>query len=133
MQVRAQFTGNVTNEPEVRKIGAKETPLKELRVAVNHDRKNKETGEYEKTGDVTWVSVKLWGDRANEDFRKGDLIEFDGTIVEKHFQKRDDTEGRGLESDYIATLTVKYRKDGNNAPAATQGAFVPAGADTPWS
>lgn len=118
MQVKVQFTGNVTNEPEVKTIGAKNTALKELRIAVNHDRKNKDTGEYEKTGDTTWIAVKLWGDRANEDFQKGDLIEYDGTIVEKHFEKRDGTEGRQLESDWVNTLTVKYRKDG--APAAAE-------------
>jgi single-stranded DNA-binding protein len=117
MQLKAQFTGNITNEPVVREIGAKKTPLKELVVAINHDKKNKDTGEYERTGDTTWVTVKLWGERANEDFGKGDLVEFDGTIVEKHFQRKDGTEGRRLESDYVASVVVKYSK---NASVAAQ-------------
>ena len=118
MQVKAQFTANVTNAPEIREVGAKNTPLKELNLAINHDKKNKDTGEYERTGDTTWVTVKLWGDRASEDYRKGDLVEFDGTIVEKAFTRKDGTEGRRLESDYVGSLVVKFRKDG--APIASE-------------
>jgi len=117
MQVRAQFTGNVTNVPEIKQVGAKNTPLKELNIAVNHDKKNKDTGEYEKTGDTTWVTVKLWGEAASQEIGKGDLVEFDGTIVEKAFTRKDNTEGRRLESDYVATLVVKYSK---NASVAAQ-------------
>ena len=119
MQLRATFTGNVTNEPTVQAIGQKQTPLKELVVAINHDRKNRDTGEYEQTGDTTWITVKLWGERADLDFQKGDLVEFEGTLVEKHFTKRDGTEGRRLESDYVESVTVKYRKDGATAPKAS--------------
>ncbi len=115
MQVRAQFTGNVTNEPQVREVGDKKTRLLELNIAVNHDKKNKDTGEYERTGDTTWVTVKLWGDRANASYGKGDLVEFDGTIVEKHFTRKDGTEGRRLESDYVEVLNVKYSKGGSAA------------------
>ncbi len=118
MQVKAQFTANVTNAPEIREVGAKNTPLKELNLAVNHDKKNKDTGEYERTGDTTWVTVKLWGDRASEDYRKGDLVEFDGTIIEKAFTRKDGTEGRRLESDYVGSIVVKFRKDG--APVASE-------------
>lgn len=111
MQLKAQFTGNVTNVPEVREIGAKNTPLKELVIAINHDKKNRDTGAYEPTGDTSWVRVKLWGDRADEDFQKNDLVEFSGTLVEKNFTKKDGTDGRALESDWVESLTVKYRKD----------------------
>lgn len=114
MQLKAEFTGNVTNEPTIREVGAKNTPLKELNVAINHDKKNKDTGEYERTGDTTWVTIKLWGDKASEDFRKGDLVSYDGTIVEKTFTRKDGTEGRRLESDYVGDLEVKYRKGGTS-------------------
>jgi len=118
MQVKVQFTGNVTNEPIIREIGAKNTPLKELVVAVNHDKKNKDTGEYERTGDTTWITVKLWGDRASEVFSKGDLVEYEGTIIEKAFTRKDGTEGRRLESDYVASLTIKYSKSAATASVA---------------
>ena len=120
MQLKAQFTGNITNEPIVREIGAKNTPLKELVVAINHDKKNKDTGEYERTGDTTWVTVKLWGERASEDFGKGDLVEYEGTVVEKAFTRKDGTEGRRLESDYVGSVVVKYRKNGSATAAASE-------------
>jgi len=117
MQVRAQFTGNVTNVPELKTVGAKNTPLKELNIAINHDKKNRDTGEYEKTGDTTWITVKLWGEAASQEFGKGDLVEYDGTIVEKQFTRKDGTEGRRLESDYVASVVVKYSKNGSAATA----------------
>lgn len=117
MQWRSQFTGNITNEPTIREVGAKNTPLKELNVAINHDKKNKDTGEYERTGDTSWVTIKLWGDSASQQFGKGDMIEFDGTVVEKHFTRKDGTEGRRVESDYVAELVVKFAK---NAAQSTE-------------
>lgn len=109
MQLKAEFTGNVTNEPEVQLIGAKETPLQELRVAINHDRKNKDTGEYEKTGDVTWVTVKLWGSLAeDQEFEKGDLVRFSGTLANKKWKNG---EGSTLESEWVESIDLVYRKE----------------------
>lgn len=124
-QFRAEFTGNVTNVPEVREIGQKNTPLKELNVAINHDRKNKDTGEFEKTGDTTWVTVKLWGEKADLDIQKNDLVEFNGTVVEKTFPRKDATEGRRLESDWVESIVVKYRKDSDDSfiPKTSGGGF----------
>jgi len=121
MQLRAQFTGSVTNEPEVRNVGANNTALKELNVAINHDKKNRDTGEYERTGDTTWVRISLWGDRSEMDFRKGDMVEFDGTLIEKSFQRKDGTDGRRLEADYVAKLDVKFRKDSASVGVADVG------------
>lgn len=58
--------------------------------------------------------MKLWGEAASQVIGKGDLVEFDGTLVEKHFTRKDGTEGRRLESDYVGSLVVKYSK--NSAP-----------------
>jgi single-stranded DNA-binding protein len=115
MQVKVKLSGNITNEPRVQSIGTKGTALMELNVAVNHDRKNRDTGEYEKTGDTTWVLIKLWGAAAEEaqdedTYHKSDLIEFDGTIVEKHYKLSNGTEGRKLESDWVESLKVLYSK-----------------------
>jgi hypothetical protein len=104
--------GSVTNEPEVRRVGQKETALKELNVAINHDKKNKETGEYERTGDTTWVRMSsLWGERSNLDFRKGDMVEFDGTLLRKRSNVRMALRAVRLEADYVEKLDVKFRKD----------------------
>lgn len=128
------FVGNITNEPEIKLIGTKQTPLKELNLAANARRKNKESGEFEPVLDkdgkqkVSWLTVKLWGDRANEDFVKGDLVEYVGSAQEEHFEKRDGTPGRRLESDYIESVTVKYASKNRTEPvgATADAGFIPA-------
>lgn len=115
-QVKVTFTGGVVAEPERRTVG--EAALLEFPVYVNHSKKNKDTGEYEPTGDTTKIKVSLWRDLASTDIQKGDLVEVSGTIVEKEFQKKDGTPGRSLQTDWVESAVVKYRKGGS----ATDGA-----------
>jgi len=115
-QVKATFTGNVVAAPERREAGG--TTLVEFPLYVNHSKKDKDSGEYVKTGDVTKVRVTLWRDLANTDIQMGDLVEVVGTIIEKEFQKKDGTAGRSLQTDYIESVVVKYRKDQQQSPEA---------------
>ena len=118
-QVKATFTGNVVAAPDHR-----ETPngasLLEFPVYVNHSKKNRDTGEYEKTGDTTKIRVTLWGDLANNsDIQQGDLVEVSATIIEKEFPKKDGTPGRSLQTDWVESVVVKHRK------SATSDGFTP--------
>lgn len=117
-QVKATFSGNIVAAPDLR-----ETPngasLLEFPVYVNHTKKNRDTGDYEKTGDTTKIRVTLWGDLAtNTDVRQGDLVEIVATLVEKEFNKKDGTTGRSLQTDYVESVVVKHRKDGSSASAS---------------
>jgi single-stranded DNA-binding protein len=126
-QVKAVFTGGIVAEPERREVNG--ASLLEFPVYVNHSKKNKETGEYEPTGDTTKVKVTLWRELAdNTDVRKGDLVEVSGTIVEKEFDKKDGTKGRQIQTDWVESVVVKYRKDAELVGAAagfdsTEGGF----------
>ena len=129
------FVGNVTNVPEIKSIGAKGTHLLELNLAANARRKNKDTGEYEPVLDssgkqkVSWLTVKLWGERAdNADYVKGDLVEFVGSVQEEHYEKRDGSEGRRLETDFIESVEVKYPSKNRTEPvgATADAGFIPA-------
>lgn len=116
-QVKAVFSGNIVAAPDLR-----ETPsgasLLEFPVYVNHTKKNRDTGEYEKTGDTTKIRVTLWGELANNtDVQQGDLVEITATLVEKEFDKKDGTQGRSLQTDWVESVVVKHRKTGA-APAA---------------
>lgn len=108
-QFKAEFSGGVVAEPERKQIG--QSTLLEFPVYVNHTRKNRDTGEYEPTGDTTKVRVALWRDLADTDIRKGDIVEVKCTVVEKEFTKRDGSEGRALQTDYVESCVVKFRKD----------------------
>lgn len=108
-QIKAVFTGSVVAEPESREVGG--APLLEFPVYINHTKKNKDTGEYDKTGDVSKVKVTLWRDLASTDVKKGDLVEVSATLVEKEFPKKDGTTGRSLQTDWVESVVTKYRKD----------------------
>lgn len=115
-QVKATFSGNVVAAPDMREING--TSLLEFPVYVNHTKKNRDTGTYDKTGDTTKIKVTLWRELAeNTDVQQGDLVEIVATLVEKEFSKKDGTIGRSLQTDYVESVVVKYRKDGS-APAA---------------
>ena len=71
----------------------------------------------------------MWRELAdNTDVRKGDLVEVSGTIVEKEFDKKDGTKGRQIQTDWVESVVVKYRKDTELVGAAagfdsTEGGF----------
>jgi single-stranded DNA-binding protein len=120
-QIKATFTGNIVADPERREAGG--APLLEFPLYVNHTKKDKDSGEYVKTGDTSKIRVTVWRDLANSlDIKQGDLVEVHGSLIEKEFQKTDGTTGRSLQTDYIESVVVKYRKDGA-APASDDGAF----------
>ena len=120
-QVKAQFSGGVVADPELKDVAG--NAVLEFPVYVNHSKKVGE--EYVDTGDTTKIRVSLWGDLSATDIRKGDIVEIDGTLVEKEFQKRDGTPGRSLQTQFVNSIVVKYRKDGA-APAAASGGFAGA-------
>ena len=120
-RISAVFTGNVVAEPTKKDVNG--TSLLEFPVYVNHTKKDKDSGEYVKTGDTSKIRVTVWRDLADSlDIKQGDLVEVHGSLIEKEFQKQDGTTGRSLQTDYIESVVVKYRKDGA-APASDDGAF----------
>lgn len=119
-QIKATFTGGIVAEPERREVAG--APLLEFPVYVNHTKKNRDTGEFDKTGDVSKIKVTLWRDLAEAtDVRKGDLVEVSATLIEKEFDKKDGTKGRSLQTDWVEHVIVKHRKD--DAPADSGGGF----------
>ena len=107
-QIKATFTGGIVAEPERKDVNG--NSLVSFPVYVNHTKKNKDTGSYEKTGDVSKIRVTLWRDLAdNTDVQKGDLVEIVATLVEKEFDKKDGTTGRSLQTDYVESVVIKAR------------------------
>lgn len=110
-RISAVFTGNVVADPERKKVNGAD--VMEFPVYVNHTKKDRDSGEYVKTGDVSKVRVTVWRDLATSlDVQKNDLVEVHASIVEKEYPKKDGTMGRSLQTDYVDSVVVKYRKDG---------------------
>lgn len=106
-QVKATFVGSVVADVESRTVGA--STVYEFPVYVNHARKDKTSGEYVKTGDVTKIRVAVWNDIPP--VMKGDLVEVVGTLVEKEWDKRDGSKGRMLQTEFVDSVTVKSRRE----------------------
>lgn len=111
-QVKVEFSGAVVAEPERKDVG---DGLLAFPVYVNDQKKVGDT--YEDTGITTKIRVQLWGDLADEDIRKGDIVEVKGTLVEREYERNDGTKGRSLETKWIDSVVVVYRKDEAKAPA----------------
>lgn len=110
-RINAVFTGNIVAEPTRKDING--VTLLEFPVYVNHTKKDRDSGEYVKTGDTSKIRVTAWRDLAESlDVQVGDLVEIHGSLVEKEFTKKDGTEGRSLQTDYLESVVVKHRKDG---------------------
>lgn len=121
-RISAVFTGNVVAEPTRKDING--TTLLEFPVYVNHTKKNRDSGEYEKTGDTSKIRVTAWRDLAESlDVQMGDLVEVHGSLIEKEFAKQDGTTGRSLQTDYLESVVVKYRKDGAAAASSDAEPF----------
>lgn len=114
-QIKATFSGSVVAEPEKKDVAG--NSVLEFPVYVNHSKKNRDTGDYEPTGEVSKIRVTLWREKAEmSDIQKGDIVEVVATIIERNFTKRDGSEGRQLQTDYVESVVVKYRKDGKPKP-----------------
>lgn len=108
-QIKVTFSGNVVAQPERKNVAG--NSVLEFPVYVNHTKKNRDTGNYEPTGDVSKIRVSLWREKAEmSDVQQGDIVEIVGTIVEKNFTRKDGTEGRSLQTDWVDSVVVKYRK-----------------------
>lgn len=120
--LKASFTGSIVADPELKETKNGNQKL-EFPVYINHAKKSKDTGDWVKTGDVTKIRVTLWGDRTQADLRKGDLVSITATLVDKEFLKRDGTDGRSLQTDYVEDIAVKHRKDAAAPLISSRSAF----------
>ncbi|AGY47130.1 single stranded DNA-binding protein [Clavibacter phage CN1A] len=114
-QVRATFDGAIVAGPEIR--GEGKSRRMQFPVYVNDRDKNRDTGEYEDSGVTTKIQVTLWGDKIEElgtnlGLRKNVIVEVDAVLVEREFTKRDQTQGRQMETKFVNDITVKWAPDG---------------------
>lgn len=113
---RITISGRIVAEPELKVIS---DTFRVLQVVLydNEQRKNRDTGEYEDTGNVTKLRVELKNELADEwngKISKGDVIEIEGTIREREYDRSDGTKGRSLETSFVNSVTVKFKKEGSS-------------------
>jgi single-stranded DNA-binding protein len=134
-QIKVTFDGRIVADPEDKSFssGAEVT---EFPVYINHTRKNRDTGDYEDTGDVSKIKVGLWSSNPkisewrDQGFRKGDIVEITGTLKEREWVNKEGAKGRALETDWVESVTLKYRKDEESVGAASASAPSYGGFDS---
>jgi hypothetical protein len=77
---------------------------------------------------VTKIRVTLWGDLADSDIQQGDIVEVTATLYERAYEGKNGP-GRALETDWVDSIVVKYRKDGDAKPRAKAAAGANSGGD----
>lgn len=129
--IEVKFSGGVVADPEDYTFPDSGKTKRSFPVYVNDQ--DKKDDQYVDNGDVTKIRVQLFGDLAHEDIRKGDIVEITGTIKEREYQKKDGTTGRALETKFVNSIVVKWRKESSAAPAAeASGGFVPPVSGDVW-
>lgn len=137
-RVNAVFDGAIVAEPE-RVANGKGL---QFPVYVRDQNKNRDTGNYEDSGDTTKIRVTLWGDVADEfagEIGKGDIVSVDASLVEREGEKRDGSgKWRSLQTKFVNSVTI-IKSASEMAPQASAPAeaggfsedgFVPAGFDS---
>lgn len=117
------ISGGVVAEPEFKQISDKFRVL-EFPLYDNERRKNQDTGDYEDTGNTTKLKVILKNDLADSwsgKISKGDVVEINGSITEREYDRKDGSKGRALETTWVNSVEVKFSKnatpaDNNEAP-----------------
>lgn len=105
--IKGSIVGRVVAAPEDKFDGK----ITELRIAVDHGYKDKQSGEWKETG-TTWLTYTASGEygKALYEFQKGDLIEVsDAAIDTRTYTKRDGGEGLQITARF-GTLELLERK-----------------------
>lgn len=121
-----KISGGVVAEPELKVISERATVLS-FPLYDSERRKNKDSQDYEETGNVLKLRVQLWNDVAKEwngKIHKGDIVELEGTITEREYDKQDGTKGRSLETTFVNSIKVKWSKAAQGQTA--DAGFIPA-------
>lgn len=99
-----------------------------LRVAVNHSKKDKQSGQWSDIG-TTWLNVSAIGKHAEPwaaHFVKGDAVQVSGQLVTREYEKRDGTKGVSLDLEYATVSKLPPMQPRGDSPAPTQPATAAA-------
>lgn len=128
---RVTITGNLTADPELRALPSG-TSVCQLRVAVNHRRKNDSTGEWVEEPNYFNVTVfGAQGDNCANYLSKGRPVAIDGRLRWSEWEAKDGS-GKRQKVEIVAQ-TVQFLGSRGDAPAESGGGgggFAPA-ADVP--
>jgi single-strand DNA-binding protein len=136
---KLMIIGNLGRDPEMRYTPSGR-PVTEFSVAVSHRGKDPQSGEWVDQG-TDWYRVTIWGERgerAAEQFRKGNKVFVEGRFRTREFEGRDGQKRTALEitADNVISLERGGREEGEGGsappfPADGRPASSPVRRDAP--
>jgi single-strand DNA-binding protein len=137
---KLMIIGNLGRDPEMRYTPSGR-PVTEFSVAVSHRGKDAQSGEWVDQG-TDWYRVTIWGERgerAAEQFRKGNKVFVEGRFRTREFEGRDGQKRMSLEitADNVISLERGGREEGDGGsapppfPADARPASSPVRRDAP--
>lgn len=117
---RINLMGRLVADPELRKVGG-DISVVSFRIAVDRDRKNKETGERE----ADFIPVTAWrnvADFAAQYFAKGDMIVVSGRLQSRNYEDKDGNKRTAYDVVAENIYFGASKKEGGSAP---EGAISP--------
>lgn len=112
--------GRLVADPELRTVG-EDVHVASFRIAVDRDRKNKETGERE----ADFINVTAWRGTADficQRFAKGDMIVVSGRLQTRTYEDKDGN--KRTATDVVAENVYfgSSKKEGNGQPTGSASA-----------
>lgn len=136
---KLMIIGNLGRDPEMRYTPSGR-PVTEFSVAVSHRGKDAQSGEWVDQG-TDWYRVTIWGERgerAAEQFRKGNRVFVEGRFRTREFEGRDGQKRTALEitADNVISLERGGREEGESGsappfPAGARAGSSPVRRDAP--
>ena len=124
---KVMIIGNLGRDPEMR-YTPNGRPVTEFSVAVSHRGKDAQSGEWVDQG-TDWYRVTIWGERgerAAEQFRKGNKVFVEGRFRTREYEAKDGQKRTSLEitADNVISLDARVRDEESGSFAAPSGGFA---------
>ena len=135
MSIISTVIGRLTQDPDLN-FSQNGKAYANFSIAVDHNRKNRQTNEWEKTG-ATFLRVTLWehmAEDAAEKLRKGQRVIAQGQVVTRFYEDRDGKEGKSLEfsAQEIGPLLDKWAPKDQQPQGGGFGGGQAQSAADPW-
>jgi single-stranded DNA-binding protein len=131
-EVAISVEGFVANDLTVRQAGSSRV----VDVSVPHTprRKNRDTGEWEDSGETVWFEASFWDGHADsvlDSVQKGSLVSLTGSVKLEAYLKRDGTPGAKavVTSPTIAVIVRRPSRSTPNGSSSYQAPTAPSGGD----
>lgn len=130
---RVELIGNLTRDPELRYVGASNTPLVTATLAVND--KPYKNAKGEDVNKTHFIDLKCFGKSGEEvaaNFKKGSRVEVRGALEQETWETKEGDKRSKLIVKCFEVKAPEKKNSIENAPAVAAGTGAGGGNDIPF-